>query len=107
MIRESAIQHGFGVHRQFHPQRVLHAAGLGLEGNQFLTGTAAIPPAAVIHLNEDTVLSASLDLCLEDLALNSYRGTKFLRSYGSSTMTFNRDLGLIEYLVDHLKDIAQ
>ena len=55
LIRESAMQHGFGVHRQFHPQRVLHAAGLGLEGNQFLTGSTAIPPAAVIHLNEDTV----------------------------------------------------
>lgn len=92
MIRASAMQHGFGAHRQFHPQRVLHAAGLGLEGTKLSSSVAAIPPAAVIHLNEDSMLSASLDLCLEELAMNTYRGTKFLRSYGRSTLSFNRDL---------------
>ncbi len=91
IMRESAMQHGFGVHRQFHPQRVLYAAGLGLEGKARV-GVADIPPAAVIHLNEDNVLSASLDLCLEEMALNRYRGTKFVRSYGRSTMTFNAEL---------------
>jgi len=102
MIRESAMQHGFGVHRQFHPQRVLYAAGLGLSGSvsgnsnsrsrSSSTAAAAIPPAAVIHLFEDTLLSASLDICLEEMALNIYRGTKFVRSYGRSTISFNRDL---------------
>ena len=104
LIRESALQHGFGVHRQFHPQRVLHAAGLGFEGkrydanhyNRTSSGSsnvaALIPPAAVIHLNEDCVLSASLDLCLEEMALNTYRGTKFLRSFGRSTLSFNKEL---------------
>ncbi len=97
MIRESAIQHGFGVHRQFHPQRVLHAAGLGLSGpgsniNNRSSTAAAIPPAAVIHLNEDTLLSASLDICLEEMAMATYRGTKFVRSYGRSTLSFNSEL---------------
>lgn len=98
MMRESARQHGFGVHRQFDPQRILHAAGLGLEGNnqrsqsRQRSGPAAIPPAAVIHLYQNSTLSASLDLCLEEMAENSYRGTKFLRSEGRTSLAFNRDL---------------
>ena len=107
LIRESAMQHGFGVHRQFHPQRVLYAAGLGLEGKRnSTTGTATavsavIPPAAVIHLNEDSILSASLDLCLEEMALNRYRGTKFVRSFGRTVMSFNKDL--VERVLPRLK----
>ena len=46
----------------------------------------------MIHLNDDTFLSASLDLCLEEMAENAYRRTKFVRSYGRSTMSFNREL---------------
>jgi hypothetical protein len=95
MIRESAIQHGFGVHRQFHPSRVFYAAGLGLEGNVNSNNSrnaATIPPAAVIHLNEDCRLSASLDLCLDELAHSTYRGTKFVRSHGRDTMALNADL---------------
>jgi hypothetical protein len=92
MIHESAMQHGFGVHRQFHPQRVLYAAGLGLSGNSMRTGVAAIPPAAVIHLSINGILSASLDLCLEEMAANRYKGTKFVRSNGRSTLSFSADL---------------
>ncbi len=96
IMRESAIQHGFGVHRQFHPNRVLYAAGLGMEGSNTnsssSSSSAVIPPAAVLHLHEDTVLSASLDLCLEEMASNRYRGTKFVRSYGRSVMSFNPEL---------------
>jgi hypothetical protein len=92
MIRESANQHGFGVHRQFDPQRVLHAAGLGLKGNSMRTGVAAIPPTAVIHLYENNILSASLDLCLEQMANDTYKGTKFVRSHGRTSLALNRDI---------------
>jgi len=91
MIHESAIQHGFGVHRQLHPQRVLHAAGLGMGGVRG-PRAASIPPTAVIHLNEDSQLSATLDICLEELAQSTYKGTKFLRSNGRSTLLFNGEL---------------
>ena len=100
MIRESAMQHGFGVHRQFDPQRILHAAGLGLEGggsgktnqSRQRSGPVVIPPASVIHLYQNSTLSASLDLCLEEMAESSYKGTKFLRSDGRTTLAFNHDL---------------
>lgn len=71
--QEVAIQHGYGVHHQMQPNQVLRAAGLG--------GTTP-PPAVVLHLvDPDSMASASLDVCLEKLAL-TFRGTKFLRSGG-------------------------
>ena len=80
--REVALQHGYGVHRQMHPNRVLRAAGLG--------GTSS--PAVVLHLvDPDSMASASLDLCLEDLA-ETYRGTKFLRSSGRSVLLMDAEM---------------
>jgi len=95
IMYESATQHGFGAHRQFHPQRILHAAGLGMGGIRG-NRAAAIPPAAVIHLyDSESEMCASLDLCLEKLG-QTYRGTKFVRSNGRQTLTFNGDLAKAE-----------
>jgi hypothetical protein len=92
MIRDSARQHGFGVHRQFHPARLLHAAGLGMGGIRG-NRAAAVPPAAVVHLYDpDSVMCANLDLYLEEIAEHTYKGTKFMRSNGRSTLAMNADL---------------
>jgi hypothetical protein len=92
MIRDSARQHGFGAHRQFHPARLLHAAGLGMGGIRG-NRAAAIPPAVVVHLYDpDSVLCASLDLYLEEIAEHIYKGTKFMRSNGRSTLAMNANL---------------
>ena len=91
LINESALQHGFGTHRQFHPLRILHAAGLGLESLS-RSRAATITPAVVLHLfDAESDLSASLDMCLEGLT-TTYRGTKFMRSEGKATLWMNRDL---------------
>lgn len=92
MIRDSARQHGFGAHRQFHPARLLHAAGLGMGGIRG-NRAAAVPPAAVVHLYDpDSVLCANLDLYLEEIAEHTYKGTKFMRSNGRSTLAMNANL---------------
>jgi len=91
LMHESALQHGFGVHRQMGPSRVLTAAGLGMEGSRY--GVAAVPPAVVLHLFEfDSEISASLDLCLEEMAATKYKGTKFLRGNGRSTLLGNQSI---------------
>lgn len=88
MMNESAVQHGFGAHRQFHPQRVLHAAGLGMGGIRG-NRAAAIPPAVVVHLYDpESELSGSLDLCLEKLG-ETYKGTKYVRANGRATLSLN------------------
>jgi hypothetical protein len=91
LIYESAFQHGFGAHRQFHPARVLHAAGLGMGGIRG-NRAAAIPPAAVVHLvDAESDLSASLDLCLEKLG-ETYKGTKYVRAPGRLALSLNEAL---------------
>jgi hypothetical protein len=86
LTQETALQHGYGAHRQMHPSRVLKAAGLGVKN------VRDAPHAVVLHLvHHDSVASASLDLCLEKLALQ-YKGTKFLRSLGRSTMLMDKEL---------------
>jgi hypothetical protein len=84
LTMEVALCHGYGAHRQMHPDRVLKAAGLGVVRD---------PPAAVVlHLYDpDSRKSASLDLVLETLALE-YKGTKFLRSGGRSTLLMNSQM---------------
>lgn len=91
MEREAAIQHGFGAHRQMDPNRVLRAAGLGLEQRGMVSTVA---PAVVLHLyDSDSDLCASLDLFLESSAMaGTYRGTKFLRSGGRATLLMDMDL---------------
>lgn len=80
--QEVAIQHGYGVHRQLHPNRVLRAAGLGGTPSQ----------AVVLHLvDPDSTASATLDLCLEKMA-ETYRGTKFLRSGGRSVLLMDAEM---------------
>jgi hypothetical protein len=94
LAHESAVQHGFGVHRQIHPTRVLKVAGLDVPPrirNYSIPGkSAAIPPGVVLHLYDPLEpMSASLDLCLEQLAEQKYKGTKFMRSHGRSTLLVN------------------
>jgi hypothetical protein len=82
---EVAMLHGYGIHRQIHPQRVLSIAGL-LHSHQSIVEP---PPFVVLHLvDADSIGSASLDLYLEVLA-TKYRGTMFLRSSGRATILLN------------------
>lgn len=85
IVQASAFQHGYGTHRQMHPARVLKAAGLALK--------ATLPPhAVVLHLfDADSYASARLDLALEEMA-HTYRGTKFIRADGRSTLLLDADL---------------
>lgn len=83
--REIGLQHGYGVHRQMHPNRVLKAAGLASRDKK-------ATPAVVLHLvDADCLGSASLDLYLEMLAA-VHKGTKFLRSSGRSTLLMDAEL---------------
>ena len=77
LSQEMALHHGYGAHRQMHPNRALKAAGLGVARDP--------APAVVLHLYEDSRVSATLDLYLEQLALEC-KGTKFIRSGGRSTL---------------------
>jgi hypothetical protein len=84
--REVSLPHGYGVHRQMHPARVLKAAGL-------VPGTRDPPPAVVLHLvDADSMASATLDMYLEKLAVTTAKGTKFLRSGGRSVLLMDADL---------------
>ena len=78
--------HGYGVHRQMHPQRIFRSVGYGsVEKDGY------IPPGAVIHLYDAfSPLSVSLDLCLEDIA-GKYPGTKFVRGIGVSSVVFAKE----------------
>jgi hypothetical protein len=78
--------HGFGVHRQMHPQRVFPSVGYGaIDKDRY------IPLGAVVHLYDAfSPLSVSLDFCLEDIS-SRYPGTKFIRGLGVSSMVFADD----------------
>lgn len=92
-FREYSLLHGYGVHRQMHPRRVFQAAGLNFSPSSRILNNS-IPPGVVLHLYDpNSYLSASLDLCLEDLS-TKYRGTRFLRSIGRLSMLLNADLGV-------------
>lgn len=85
---EIAMLHGYGIHRQIHPQRVLHVAGL----HQANRHEGMLLPNVVLHLvDSDSMGSASLDLFLEQLA-PKYRGTIFIRSSGRATILLNSNL---------------
>jgi hypothetical protein len=82
---EIAILHGYGIHRQIHPQRILSIAGLRHSSHSIVEP----PPCVVMHLvDADSIGSASLDLYLEVLA-TKYRGTMFVRSSGRATILLN------------------
>ena len=91
LLHESAQHHGYGTHRQMHPNRVLRAAGLGVPPRD--SSPASRPPAVVLHLYDpESSFSASLDLCLEEMAGSTFRGTKFLRGSGRTTLSFQAEL---------------
>jgi hypothetical protein len=84
MLRQFAQQHGYGVHRQLHPLRVLKAAGLTGRGT---------PPFVVVHLvDPDSRASATLDYFLETILSKENPGTVFLRSGGRSTLLMDSGL---------------
>jgi hypothetical protein len=84
LISESATYHGYGVHRQIHPQYIVRATGLGS-----VQQSSTTTPAVVLHLFEETnPLSASLDLYLEKMAPH-YQGTKFIRCNGRLSLIWN------------------
>ena len=117
LTQQIVKQHGYGVHRQMHPTRILRAAGLG---ERKRNDEIEIAPAVVIHLvDPESVASASLDLFLEELAgtggsedfnknirgnqnhtfvgtkahyFNLAPGTKFMRSGGRATLLMDADL---------------
>lgn len=92
LTTESATYHGFGTHRQIHPQYILRATGLGKKQETANNRSISTTPAVVLHLFEETSpLSASLDLFLEKLA-PQYKGTKFIRCHGRLTMIWNPTL---------------
>ena len=76
--RETALQHGYGAHRQMHPSRALKAAHAAM--------------VSVLHLYDpDSVASASLDWFLSQTLAPKNPGTKFLRSEGRSTLLMDPD----------------
>ena len=84
---EVALLHGYGIHRQIHPQRIISIAGL-LHHSKANT-IIEPPPFVVMHLvDSDSIASASLDLYLEVLA-TKFRGTMFVRSSGRATILLN------------------
>ena len=84
LMRQVAGFHGYGVHRQLHPNRVLRIAGLGRNAAQSRKASIPAPPRAVVlHLvDPDSEASASLDYFLEKELAKEYPGTMFLRSAG-------------------------
>ena len=93
--RETQLQHGYGVCRQMHPSRALKAAGL-VQSNTSAAAAARRrdhnSSLVVVHLfDPHSIVSASLDLYLEELA-RRMRGTIFIRSEGRSTLILEEGL---------------
>lgn len=81
---EVARYHGYGVHRQMHPQRVFAAVGYGADQVR----DAVCPRGSVLHLYDAySPLSVSLDLCLEEMATR-FAGTKFVRGIGITSILY-------------------
>ncbi len=98
-MRQVAAQHGYGVHRQLHPARVLKASGLGATSNGRIP-----PPAVILHLfDPDSMASASLDYFLETTLASANPGTVFLRSGGRSTLLMDPSVAQ-KHLPSHLLD---
>jgi len=94
LMRQIAGYHGYGVHRQMHPSRVLRVAGLGRESTSINTSSSLPPPPAVVlHLvDPDSTSSASLDYYLETDLAKECAGTIFLRSSGRSVLKMDSSL---------------
>lgn len=86
---ESLQWHGYGVHRQMHPQRVFSAAGYGTDSMRDVVR----PKGSVIHLFDAfSPRSVALDLYLERIA-SKYLGTKFVRGIGVTSVLYADDNG--------------
>jgi len=94
LMRQIAGYHGYGVHRQMHPSRVLRVAGLGRESTSInASSRLPPPPAVVLHLvDPDSTASASLDYFLETDLAKECAGTIFLRSGGRSVLLMDSSL---------------
>ena len=94
LMRQVAGYHGYGVHRQLHPNRVLRIAGLGRNPSQNRKSSLPPPPQAVVlHLvDPDSVPSASLDYFFEKELAKEYPGTMFMRSGGRSVILMDSSL---------------
>ncbi|KAL3933277.1 MAG: hypothetical protein SGBAC_010470 [Bacillariaceae sp.] len=95
-----AMQHGFGVHRQLHPLRVLKVAGIVNNNNKNNNNSSNVetsnarapPPAVVLHFfDAESLSSASLDYYIEKRLAPANIGTMFLRAPGRSTLQWNAD----------------
>lgn len=88
LMRQIAGYHGYGVHRQLHPNRVLRIAGLGRNAAENRKSSIPPPPPAVVlHLvDADSMASASLDYYIETELAKEYPGTMFMRSGGRSVV---------------------
>mmetsp|Transcript_19553 Transcript_19553/g.54581 ORF Transcript_19553/g.54581 Transcript_19553/m.54581 type:complete len:433 (+) Transcript_19553:198-1496(+) len=92
LMRQFAGYHGYGVHRQLHPNRVLKLAGLGRDPSKS-KHVAPPPQAVVLHLvDPDSLSSASLDYYLETELAPRSAGTMFLRSGGRSVLLMDKAL---------------
>lgn len=94
LMRQIAGYHGYGVHRQLHPTRVLRIAGLGRNAAESRKSSTPPPPQAVVlHLvDPDSVASASLDYFIENELAKEYPGTMFMRSGGRSVVLLDSAL---------------
>jgi hypothetical protein len=97
--RENLVHHGYGVHRQMNPSRVLHFAGLGTELHR------GIDDGVVLHLYDpNSTASAHLDYLLESKLSRKYGGTKFLRSSGRPVLLMNQEI--IQNSFERLKGVS-
>mmetsp|Transcript_17764 Transcript_17764/g.44320 ORF Transcript_17764/g.44320 Transcript_17764/m.44320 type:complete len:391 (-) Transcript_17764:62-1234(-) len=94
LMRQVAGYHGYGVHRQLHPNRVLRIAGLGRSAADSRKSYVPPPPtAAVVHLvDAESTASASLDYFIENELAKEYPGTMFMRSGGRSVILMDSEL---------------
>mmetsp|Transcript_4288 Transcript_4288/g.9342 ORF Transcript_4288/g.9342 Transcript_4288/m.9342 type:complete len:409 (-) Transcript_4288:279-1505(-) len=94
LMRNIAGYHGYGIHRQVHPNRVLKIAGLGRNSAETKRNSMQAPPQAVVlHLvDPDLMASASLDYFIETELAKDYPGTIFMRSGGRSVLLMDSAL---------------
>lgn len=110
LMRQVAGYHGYGVHRQIHPTRVLRIAGLGRDVAKSRKASIPSPPSAVVlHLvDADSVASASLDYFIENELAKQYPGTMFMRSGGRSVLLMDSSLAQKSFppnILDAQKDM--
>lgn len=92
LMRQIAGYHGYGAHRQVHPNRVLRIAGLGRSADK-KSSDRPPPRAVVLHLvDPHSLASASLDYFIENELAKECPGTMFMRSGGRSVLLLDSAL---------------